>query len=153
MSTHIYTFAGKYFIQSDGGPIGLRSTACLASLIMKLFDMAWIKLARREGLALHLYYRYVDDVRNCLQSLLEGVRWNGVKFQWKAEWQAEDLRSGKTDLARTTEEIAKAMSSLVNYLVFEGEEAGMFVSQKLPTLDTNIWWDGKSLKYEFYEKP
>ena len=153
MSTHIYTFAGKFYIQSGGGPIGLRSTACLASLIMKLVDMAWVKLAKREGLELHLYYRYVDDVRNCLQALIEGVRWNGGKFEWKAEWQAEDLESGKTDLARTTDEVAKAMSSLVSYLVFEGEHAGMFESQKLPTLDTSIWWNGSKLCFEFYEKP
>ena len=35
MSTHIYTFAGRFFLQADGGPIGLRSTASLASLVMK----------------------------------------------------------------------------------------------------------------------
>ena len=28
MSTHVYRFAGKVYLQSDGGPIGLRSTAC-----------------------------------------------------------------------------------------------------------------------------
>ena len=63
MSTLIYTFAGKFFIQSDGGPIGLCSTACFASLIMKLFDIAWVKLAKRKSISLHLYRRYVDDVR------------------------------------------------------------------------------------------
>ena len=45
------------------------------------------------------------------------------------------------------------MSSLVQYLVFEGEHADMFCSKKLPTLDTNMWWDGQKLMYEFYEKP
>ena len=153
MSTHIYTFAGKFYLQSDGGPIGLRSTACLASLIMKLFDLAWMELVKQENLVHFLYYRYMDDVRNCLLSLLEGWRWNGEMFEWKLEWEKDDLSSGKTDLARTTEEVAKAMSSLVKYLVFEGEEAGMFSSGKLPTLDTNIWWNGTQLKFEFFEKP
>ena len=40
MSTHVYKFMGKYFLQKQGGPIGLRSTACLANLIMKLWDIA-----------------------------------------------------------------------------------------------------------------
>ena len=44
MGTHVYYFAGKFFLQSDSGPIGLRSTACLAALIMKIWDKAWIEL-------------------------------------------------------------------------------------------------------------
>ena len=31
-STHMYKFGGKTFVQSDGGPIGLRLTAALAKL-------------------------------------------------------------------------------------------------------------------------
>ena len=38
MSTHVYTFCGKFYLKCNGGHIGLRSTACLASLIMKLWD-------------------------------------------------------------------------------------------------------------------
>ena len=29
----------------------------------------------------------------------------------------------------------------------------MFESQKLPTLDTSIWWDGDKFQDMFYEKP
>ena len=29
----------------------------------------------------------------------------------------------------------------------------MFAGEKLPTLDTSIWWDGSRLVYEFFEKP
>ena len=36
MGTHVYSFCGHHFLQRDGGPIGLRSTAALAALIMKL---------------------------------------------------------------------------------------------------------------------
>ena len=116
---------------------------------MKLLDEAWVQLADNVGLEIHLYMRYVDDVRNCLQSLLEGWRWNVDRFTYSYEWEMEDRQSGQTDLHRTTMEVAKAMSSLVSYLVFEGEEAGMFLDCKLPTLDTNIWWDGAKLLHEF----
>ena len=44
MASHVYCFGGKFYLQADGGPIGLRSTACLAALIMKLWDLAWQKL-------------------------------------------------------------------------------------------------------------
>ena len=37
-TTHVYTFCGKFFLQQRGGPIGLRSTASLAALVMKIWD-------------------------------------------------------------------------------------------------------------------
>ena len=43
MSTHVYTFSGRYFLHCDGSPIGLRSTASLAALVIKLWDMAWLR--------------------------------------------------------------------------------------------------------------
>ena len=52
MATHVYTFGGRYFLQKEGGPIGLRSTACLASLIMKIWDLAWVELLNREGICI-----------------------------------------------------------------------------------------------------
>ena len=72
MSSHVYKFMGRYFLQKDGGPIGLRSTASLANLIMKIWDMAWVELLSREGLDVLLYYRYVDDNRTYLFPLAEG---------------------------------------------------------------------------------
>ena len=80
MGTHVYEFCGKYFLQVDGGPIGLRSTAYLASLIMKLWDCAWKKLLEREEVDLISLYRYVDDVRNFARPLIPGVRWSGEHF-------------------------------------------------------------------------
>ena len=61
MMSHVYTFAGKYFLQNNGGPIDLRSTACLAALMMKIWDIAWTDLLDREGVECLEYFRYVDD--------------------------------------------------------------------------------------------
>ena len=66
MCTHIYNFCGRYHIQVDGGPIGLRSTASLAALIMKLWDVSWMQLMKREGIEILEFSRYVDDARNFL---------------------------------------------------------------------------------------
>ena len=86
MSTHVYVFCGRYFLQKLGGPIGLRSTATIAALIMKLWDQAWVKLLDREGLRYLDFFRYVDDVRNFVWSLYEGWRWNGESFEFRLEW-------------------------------------------------------------------
>ena len=63
MSTHLYSFGGDVYIQSSGGPIGMRSTASLAAVVMKKWDMRWKELMAREGIILDLMLRYVDDCR------------------------------------------------------------------------------------------
>ena len=153
MNTHVYFFAGKFYIQRNSGPIGLRSTACLAALLMKLWDIAWLRLARREGLSILSFFRYVDDCRNMLHAILEGWRWVDGQFRFSKVWEVEDLNSGLSDCHRTMREITKAMSSIISFIQFEGEEPGMFPESKLPTLDTSVWWNGLSLSYEFFEKP
>ena len=155
MSTHLYTFCGKVFLQSDGGPIGLRSTACLAAVLMKLWDQTWAKLLKRENISFYDFLRYVDDNRCFLKPLCEGWRWDGQNFSYSEKWYEEDMLSGLTDQARTTRELVCAMNSLIDFLRFEGEESGHFANDRLPTLDTEIWVCERSgtLKHSFYEKP
>ena len=82
MGSHVYSFGGKYFLQREGGPIGLRSTATLASMTMKLWDIAWLSLLKRECIKVFLYFRYVDDAREFLPPLLEGWRWADGRFRF-----------------------------------------------------------------------
>ena len=74
VGTHVYSFEDKLFVQKSGGPIGMRSTASLANLVMRCYDQAWLKLAKAEGLILDSYSRYVDDCRLVLPSLNLGWR-------------------------------------------------------------------------------
>lgn len=148
-------FCGKFYLQVEGGPIGLRSTACLASLIMKLWDTALLRLLKREGISIVDLFRYVDDVRQFMRPFREGIRWNGEHFVHCDVAESEDLTSGLSDQQRTMKEIVKAMSSLTSFLQFEGEVSEMFSSARLPTLDTEIWVDEPSqvIMFSFYEKP
>ena len=45
-----YTFGGRMFRQSKGGPIGLRATCAIDRAIMQLFDIKWE--ARLQKLAI-----------------------------------------------------------------------------------------------------
>ena len=120
---------------------------------MKLWDQAWLKLLEREGIDVALFYRYVDDARNMLHPLIEGWRWDGFNFTFSKQWEEDDINSNKSDTERTTEELAKAMSSIVWFLEFEGEHKDMFPNKRLPTLDTELWIDESgAVKYSFFEK-
>ena len=83
------------------------------------------------------------------------MRSNGEAFEYRTTWEQEDLSRGETDQKRTTDQMVLAMSSIIEFLQFEGQEGVMFCDGKLPTLDASIWVDeisGKVL-YSFYEKP
>ena len=58
MATHIYEFCGHFFLLQDSGPIGLRSTAALAALVMKLWDVAWQQLLKRENMLMIVVFLY-----------------------------------------------------------------------------------------------
>ena len=40
---HFYEFGGKKYLQRGGGPIGLRGTCAVATVVMQLFDIMWKK--------------------------------------------------------------------------------------------------------------
>ena len=103
----------------------------------------------REGLVVDLTLRYVDDVRIFLPSLNEGWEWNGRNFSFSWERRKRELEKGEHDSWRTTQQIAKAMTSMVDCLNFTGEDQSMFPSRKLPTLDTEIWMQGENVRFRF----
>ena len=58
---HFYTFGGKQFKQSGGGPIGLRGTCAIARLVMQWWDKQWLARVDGLGLKINLAVRYMDD--------------------------------------------------------------------------------------------
>ena len=84
--------------------------------------------------------------------LFPQICWNSILFIMLPE----DMLSGMTDDKRTTKERVAAMSSLIYFLRFEGEEAeaGMFENYRLPTLDTELWVCERTgvIKHAFFEK-
>ena len=125
MGTHVYSFGERLFIQRSGGPIGVRSTASLASVVMKYFDKKWSQMMLDEGLIVDNYSRYVDDCRMILASINPGWRWTEKGFQYAEVWETEDKSGGETAQQITARELTKSMSFLTEYLNFTMEESGM----------------------------
>ena len=80
ISANLYIIDIKVHIQSSGGPIGLITTAHLASVVMMVRDRTWDKLMVREGVQIDLLLSYVDDYRLFLAALNEGWFWDGNRL-------------------------------------------------------------------------
>ena len=148
MGTHVYSFGEKIFLQKRGGPIGMRFTASLANLVMKKWDQSFTRLLKREGITYKMYVRYVDDCRVVLPAINKGWKWDGSRFVF-----TNNVVEEIPDSRYTTNEITKAMCSLVSFLKFTGEEESMFPSRKLPTLDTELWLENGQIMFSYFEKP
>ena len=153
MCTHVYSFNGHLYIQCKGGPIGMRFTASLASVVMKFWDLKWLDLLKRECVVFDLYLRYVDDCRLFLPVFNKGWTWNNDRMCYSVEQFNIDQASGESDVTRTTKVITKAMCSLTSFLKFTGEDCTDFPDGTLPTLDTTLWIENNIIMHKFYEKP
>ena len=70
--THTYGFANTFFLQRRGVPIGLRSTCCVARLVMMWWDRKFIEAVQKSNLTLVDAARYMDDVRVWLHGVMLG---------------------------------------------------------------------------------
>ena len=71
---HYYGFAGNMYLQKSRGPIELRGTFTIATIVMQN-DKRWEELVRKTGLKLKLYIKSMDDGRAFLHPAKIGRRW------------------------------------------------------------------------------
>ena len=84
-----------------------------------------------------------------LPAIIKGWKWEGSRCKFAG---VSDHEKDMSDAHYTTTELAKAMSSLVTFLNFTGEDESQFPGERLPTLDTELWMENKQIMYSFFEK-
>ena len=87
---HFYTFGGKTFQQTEGGPIGLRGTCAVARLVMQAFDREWGELLRALCVRTWGNMRYMDDGRTVMPPFKPGWRWDQGQIRYCLRWEKED---------------------------------------------------------------
>ena len=114
--THTYSFATKYFLQKRGGPIGLRSTCCVARLVMMWWDKEFLEIVESSNLTILGGARYMDDVRVWLAAIRLGWRWTDGQLKYKRAWMLEERESKKTAMKKTTQVLEGIMNSICSWL-------------------------------------
>merc|ERR1711911_450856 len=57
----LYRVGDKTYQQAEGGPIGLELTGAVSRAFMWRWDRMYLEKARKAGLEVEMYQRYVDD--------------------------------------------------------------------------------------------
>ena len=151
-STHCYTFGGKIYRQTEGGPIGLRSTCAVARVVMARWDSKFKKRLQEINLRTELDGRYVDDGRLVLYPVRPGWRWHRGGMWYRRDWEALDIYL--SDIERTRRAVVGAMQGLTTCLSFTTETEEDFSDGWLPTLDLKIKvLENNQVAYSFFSKP
>jgi hypothetical protein len=135
--THTYSFSQKFYLQAAGEPIGLRSTCCVARLVMMWWDDKLIEALEDMNIKMIARARYMDDIRIWLHGVRLGWRLVNGKLMFRKEWRQEESQSGMTGLQKTTEILKGIMNGICGWLNLTMETEEMF-GGLLPTLDLEI---------------
>ena len=151
--THVYEFGNKYFLQRRGGPIGLRSTCCIARLVMLWWDRRLMEMVAESNMSVEEKARYMDDIRLWTFCIRLGWRWSEGSLKFSREWRNAEMDAGMTGLQKTLEVFQMMMNDVCSFLKLTMESVDDY-GGRLPTLDLTIWVreDNKTM-YLFYEKP
>ena len=149
MSSSCYSFGGDLYLQLDGAGIGERGSACIAIIIMSMWDKLWAQSQMHNGLISPLFIRYVDDIRQYLFPINEGWCWNQNRWYYNP-----DKKDDRTQEERTVQELCKSLSSILPCIDLTMETQGDFENNFLPTLDlqTHVRSNGE-IEYKYFSKP
>ena len=143
-SSHLYKFAGRTFLQLDGGPIGVRLAGAVARVVMGEWDLALSNIMKANKMLIWLICRYVDDVTVLMTALRKGTRWDKKqqRLAYCKQWEAMDRREGLPDSTRTMMVVKDIMNSIFRNIQVTTEVPENFQDRKLPVLDFKCWVEG-----------
>ena len=62
MENHFYQIGGKIYRQKEGSAIGVDLSVESCSLYMTSWDQKFLSKLKKHGIAVDMYFRYVDDI-------------------------------------------------------------------------------------------
>ena len=154
MEGHIYQFANKLRLQTEGGAIGLDLTGEVADTFMLMWDQLFMDRLRSLGIKLLFYSRFKDDVNLVIGALKRGTV---VKHDaLVVDDQLKELEAGHPIDKVTMRVLTQIANETHSMIKFTCDFPSNYANKSVPILDMKANLDPKSnsiMNYEFYEKP
>ena len=154
MKNHMYTFAGKYYKQSKGGPIGLDLTGAIAQLFMIWWDREFKMRVLSLLYDITMMKRYVDDINLALPPVPAGSRYVDGRVV-----VVEDEVAGDTEIPpdQRTMCLLKAIGDEIHPSIkLEVDYPSKYSDGHMPILDLKVWIErveGRChIRHEHYAK-
>ena len=117
--THKYSFGSRLYLQVKGGPIGLRSTCCVARLVMLWWDDMLVEAVEKLGLRLISGARYMDDIRIWMHAIRLGWRIVDESMEFISRWRKEEIQAEMPSLQKMTEILRDIMNGICGLMETE----------------------------------
>ena len=153
-----YKFGGKNYHQKSGGPIGVRATGAASQLVMEHWAKKYREILENSGVWVAMMGGYVDDGRQITTVLEKGYRFKKEEnsFVFTQEGYREDIKKEKNGESRNEfmgRVCIEAMQSINKDLKFTTESQENFETERLPTLDFELWLEKGKIHHSYYQKP
>ena len=136
----------------------MRATGAAAQLVMESWAREYITILERSGLLVAVMAGYVDDGRQVVSELEPGMSFCAASkmFKFSEDALQEDRiqrQAGESKNQRMARLCTPAMNSINPDLKFTTECQEDFQSERLPTLDCEMWIEDNKIKHSYYQKP
>ena len=149
MKNHIYSFDGKVYRQSAGGPIGLELTGVLAKIVMLWWDRKYLQKLTQLNIRLKLYKRYVDDQNSALGEVKPGIEFIEGNLELNEDKvETDKLIEGGIRTGRILTKIANSISPMIQV---EEDVPSYNEDKKLSILDLEVWPEDGKIRNVFYK--
>ena len=153
IENHTYRVGDRIYHQQEGGPIGLELTGAVSRAFMKRWDRLYLEKAKKAGVKMKLYERYVDDSNQVAE-----VPPHGTKLDRETMKIVMDPNKGQEDEKEDDERLAEVLKDIANSIMpciqMEADWPSKNEDGKLPILDLKVWTSNSgNILYTHYEKP
>ena len=152
MRNHLYKVGDQVYLQMEGGPIGLELTGAASRAFMWRWDQMYIRKAKKAGIEIIKYERYVDDSNQIAVVPEKGAKYDSTSKKVKIYEQLKEQREEEDErLARVLLDIA---NEVMTGITMEADWPSKNSDKKLPILDMKVWMsDQGNVMFTHYEKP
>ena len=154
MTHHVYSYADKTRLQTEGGSIGLELSGAVARVFMLLWDRKLLRALNKATQLLDwdlfMYLRYVDDSNTACNTMPLGARLVRGKVRVVEEKVEEDRQNpGDLRTARIVQEIANKICPFIQVTV---DCPSMHNNNLMPILDLEVGVRDNKIVFQHYRK-
>ena len=153
MENHTYKIGNRTYLQQEGGPIGLELTGAASRAFMWRWDKMYLEKARKAGVEIMMYERYVDDSNQVAVVPERGAKYDAARRKVIVDQRSNESEKEEEDDERLARVLRDIANDVMECIKMEADWPTKNPKKKLPILDMEVWMENGTILYSHYEKP